>query len=630
LVEVTDVEAQTQLKYCGGECQAEAAEPKKESQPLSPLVRGLLKKSVKDVLKTTETHMVSMTDFLKDILTIKLKSELLNFETQLMDTLQQPEASSPVNMHVLTKKAAELMNELKKVRTTQKMQIIEVTTETNQDEILNSFYDAITKVLERIPKHTKTASPFIRVEEQEDKEESEEDEDEEEDREDEEEDREDGPGQEHVQAGSKKQRPSNTTFSEFKLGRNRIAGKISSLKDLQHSITSHGLMQKVLNTPVHKLKNVMIKKMLLKLIGSLYEEKLRDANPFKLNDMRTFVYNSLKNKYGLDKVAETKFRQIVSSCIKFKSVFRIKNFGRFFGLYEPFERDDLETYLRTLDSVQKLLGRDWHPAYQEEVVWVPLASAVEAVAAASFDNLPQSYMEHIKLRLEDMKSFDMKTKAYNVQLELFLMVVVDSRNCFKVSAENFTRAIFDAADINGDGYISTDELNFVLKCIAMRPFEDQEVRRIFKENADITLTNSEGEFKALTFENFALVSRKYQMFSTESRDRFLGVTSALGVTSQLEDIQANLKANISQMEWRHTLSPQYEVNEAEISSRLKSLKKKILLNDNPEMLLLAYRFNDFESKLVAVDFEIESLLPTLKAISIPFVFPKSPRRLQLD
>jgi hypothetical protein len=624
LVEVANAETQTLLKYCGGECHAEVAMPK--SQPESPLVRGLLEKSVKDALETTETHMVSMTDFLKDILAIKLKREVLDFEAKLMDTLQQPEASSPANMAALTKQTADLISALKKVRTTQKMLIFEVTTESNQDKILNSFYDALTKVLKRIPKHTETASTLTKIDEQiDDKEGSEEDEEEEE-----EEGREDGPGQELVQAGSKKQRPRITLFSEFKLGRSRIAGKISSLTDFQRSIVSHGMMQKVLNTPVHKLKNVMIKKMLLKVIGGLYEEKLKDPNPFKLNDMTTFVYNSLNNKYGLGRVAETKFRQIVSSCIKFKSVFRIKNFGRFFGLYEPFEREDLETYLRTLDAVLKLLGRDWRPAYQEEVVWIPHSSAVEAVAAACLDNLPPSVMEHIKLRLEDMKSFDMKTRAYNVQLEPFLMLVVDCRNRFKANAENFTQVIFDAADINGDGYISTYDLNFLLKCIATRPFEDHEVRRIFKENADITLTSSEGEFKGLTFENFASISRKYEMFSAESRDRFLGVTSALGVDSQLEDIKANLEANISQIEWRHTLSPKYNANEAEISCRLKSLKEKILQNDNPEMLLLAYKLNDFESRLVAIDFEIEGLLPSLKAISIPFVFPKSPRRLQLE
>lgn len=170
----------------------------------------------------------------------------------------------------------------------------------------------------------------------------------------------------------------------------------------------------------------------------------------------------------------------------------------------------------------------------------------------------------------------------------------------------------------------------MLKCITTRPFEDEEVEQIFKENADITLTNANGKFTALTYENFAVTSRKHQMFSVEATNRFMGVESAASVQNQLTAIKANLDYNIAQLEWRYSLGPNFSANEDEIVSRLEALKEKIEANENPEMLLLAYKLTSFESKQVAVDAEVELLLPTLKAITIPIELPKSPRRLHLE
>jgi hypothetical protein len=618
LVQLEEAETQTSVEITGGECYHEAVEkPAQAAEGVS--TRGLKKMyegAVMDAMETTEHHMMSMTDFLKDFMSTKLNSQILQFEAKLMDALQQPEASHDDLIAVKAKRAAVLVSALKDVSTRQDLKHIEVKSELSHEEILSSFYDNITTALQPVPKHDSSRDLEEALQEG-----------------DEDIDKEDAENwtEGHESKRVKKRVVKTTSVVEFKLGKNRITQKLVTAK-LPSIAPAQGLMQRVLSTPVHRLKNVMVKRMLLKTVGLLYEElilHLTDIDSGKVPDFKTFVYESLKHRYGLNKVAETKFTQVLSSCIKFKSSARIRNFSRFLGLYEPFDNDDLEMYLKTLETVQRVAGKDWHPAYHDEEVMIPMNLATEAISAINYEDLPLGSAEQLRKRLEETKTTDSKGKA--VQLEFLLMSLVEQRLNLKAESARFAKIVFDAADvrprqINGDGCISLPELEFLLKCIGSKTFKRSEVRRIFRENADVTLTSVEGS-SALTYENFASTSKKYQLFSNEAKNHFLGVTSTHSVVSQLNAIKSNLDYNLRQIERRYAQGPTLAGEEIRIASRLDVLRHKILSKDAPEMLLLAYKLIDYESKLVAVDAELERVMPVLGAIAAPAGQTESPRSL---
>ena len=109
------------------------------------------------------------------------------------------------------------------------------------------------------------------------------------------------------------------------------------------------LTQKVLNTPSQKLKVIMIKKILLKTIESFYEIRMKKMNEGdKKQELGQLIIDHYYNRYGMPKVVESKFTQLLSSCIKYQSIKRVQLFGRFLKLFKNISVEDLIFYL---DSV---------------------------------------------------------------------------------------------------------------------------------------------------------------------------------------------------------------------------------------------------------------------------------------
>ena len=64
-----------------------------------------------------------------------------------------------------------------------------------------------------------------------------------------------------------------------------------------------------------------------------------------------YVYDYMNFKYGLKQVAEKKFTQLLISCRKNKSIFRINLFARFLELYDDLPPTALGIYLNVADQV---------------------------------------------------------------------------------------------------------------------------------------------------------------------------------------------------------------------------------------------------------------------------------------
>lgn len=93
-------------------------------------------------------------------------------------------------------------------------------------------------------------------------------------------------------------------------------------------------VRRVTNIPVHKLRKIMFKKMLLKLISSFYESVIIE----EINEeFSIYVYKKLVKKFIMIKAADNRYEYMLNSCIKYKYIPRVRLFGRLLQLYQPFD-----------------------------------------------------------------------------------------------------------------------------------------------------------------------------------------------------------------------------------------------------------------------------------------------------
>lgn len=62
-----------------------------------------------------------------------------------------------------------------------------------------------------------------------------------------------------------------------------------------------------------------------------------------------FVLESLVKKFVMRKAATNRFVHLLSSCMKYKFIQRVKLFGRFIGVYDKLSHEDFQAYLDFLN-----------------------------------------------------------------------------------------------------------------------------------------------------------------------------------------------------------------------------------------------------------------------------------------
>ena len=152
----------------------------------------------------------------------------------------------------------------------------------------------------------------------------------------------------------------------------------------------------------------MVKKMVLKMITSLYSERLALSRALESNrsiEFASFIYDFNMKKYGLKKVSEQKFTQLVASCIKHNECLRINIFGRFLGLYQPLDNDSLNLYLDCLDYLDKKnnVGMPIPSNDYDEKVFIPIQRALDCAKYIFESKLSVDEYFAFKFQIESQK-----------------------------------------------------------------------------------------------------------------------------------------------------------------------------------------------------------------------------------
>lgn len=214
---------------------------------------------------------------------------------------------------------------------------------------------------------------------------------------------------------------------------------------------AEALTRKIRSTSTDKLHNIMMKKILLNLITSIYQERidLARSNPQISNtDFCNFVWDSLTKRYGVLNVVKRKYNLILSTCMKYASISRINLFGRFLKLYDGLDTQDLNICMQCIEYVNN--GSIVRNAIDySEVVLVSYNRVLEA-----FKNYLQpilSPQDYIKLvhKLNMIKATDnIQGNEESVSIDLALQCGMNILRKKKDEDLQFIRDIYDSGDVS--------------------------------------------------------------------------------------------------------------------------------------------------------------------------------------
>mmetsp|Transcript_6661 Transcript_6661/g.11762 ORF Transcript_6661/g.11762 Transcript_6661/m.11762 type:complete len:709 (+) Transcript_6661:129-2255(+) len=362
------------------------------------------------------------------------------------------------------------------------------------------------------------------------------------------------------------------------------------------------LVQRVLSTPVHSIKNVTIKKMLLRMVSAFYAEKLQlfKENPDSSMDMAHFVYEQCLQKYGFKKAAEQKFTQIVGSCLKFRECLRVETFGRFMNLYDPLDQGAERIYLRGLEMLQNnKSGKDSPWVDYEEVHLSPFKRAEDCLKVLYEGTQNYSSLQATlqKMKLDDPSG---SNKQGVIEAEHFLRFLLEAYNSDKSRVRLYVKRVFEAADLNGDSFLEYNEYQLLVKYLSPR----DQARELFDTFSDI---HTEDGLEAITFENFfQLVKTHPDIFPEDQLYQFAGLNSDSDAEDKLEEVRQKLNYTIKQLQWRW---PEIDMETVDC------LTVKILQPDDPFAVWLGLRLLEEESKEYKIERETDELLPELSFLA---------------
>ena len=371
---------------------------------------------------------------------------------------------------------------------------------------------------------------------------------------------------------------------------------------------SLALLQKITSTPIHKLKHVMFKKMLLKLILFAYDEKLRDKS--LCENFSEFVYTSLLKKYIMKKAAEYKYHHLLASCVKYKSIIRVRVFGRFLGLYNAFDNEDLTFYMECFEYLQNSPSGSYQSLQETtEAIYIPYVRCVECIKFYE-KHLSKNGVAVLRMKLDKMRRNDQINRLGVVNLDEFLEQIVETYNDFNKTTKNYMKSIYEATDLNDDGYLQYKEFELLLRYISHVQYDIKLISSLFEEYSENFLSEEDEQVKAISFENLCEMNKVHKIFMPNCIKNFTGVSNIEEAVIALEPVQNNLEEILNEFMWRFSNSQVWEDHMDELVLLIKSTKEKIESKNNPEIAILAYKLIDLESKRVLIEEKLFELVPS--------------------
>ena len=407
--------------------------------------------------------------------------------------------------------------------------------------------------------------------------------------------------------------------------RHKIWGVIQESRLKKNSEITALIVQKIKNTPQHKLKKILVKKILLKFITQFYESKQQkrsiDLEGSKKQELSQHVLEVLSNKYGPGKIAESKFAQISSTCIKYKHIKRVKLFGRFLKLFDEFDNEDLETFLDFQSFLKNSTNKEYINAEYSDQFLISYEKAIDLFKSQLLQKISDSERKSIKLWIESNKFTDSLYRSQVIDQDTYLEFILEINHSKKYAKVNFLRCIYEAADVmfmqlNDDGYLQKVEFELLARHMAVGDLAEGFTTEVFNEFAETFTDEDEVAVQALSFENFAMMSGTYDIFSIESMQSFSKVTHSQGAIWHIKQVAPHINNILGEIRWRLSKRPNWKDYMNEYDLVLTVIKNKVINQKNPESVWIALRLLQEESKHICIESALRSFLPCVDSLVI--------------
>lgn len=377
-----------------------------------------------------------------------------------------------------------------------------------------------------------------------------------------------------------------------------------------YEIESTMMIRKIGMIPAFRLKHAMFKKMLLKLITNFYEERSKDL--ISKVDFGLSVFASLMKKYMMKKAATNRFKHLLSSCMKYKHISRVRLFGRFIGLYGFLDLNDLNLYLNSLPNLKaSLQGKIFVNFDNAERHFTLYSRCVESIKLMS-KSLPEVEVAELSSKLEHIKIFDKATKTVYVDIDEFLELVIEKYHMHKNENYNFLKFIYEAGDVryiqlNEDGYLQIQEFELLIKHLSTISLA--EGRRLFQSFSETFLSEDDYEVKAISLENLFELNLQHKIFSSEKVFQLTKVKTVEEAETMLKNSHEDLEFRLNEIQWRLSESKEMGQYQEEFSMLLETLRLKVYSCDNPKSVWLCLRLLEEESIRLLIQDRLHELMP---------------------
>ncbi|TNV87114.1 hypothetical protein FGO68_gene8085 [Halteria grandinella] len=238
-----------------------------------------------------------------------------------------------------------------------------------------------------------------------------------------------------------------------------------------------------------------------------------------------WVYDSFMQKYGLKNVAERKFVQLISSCITYKNLLpRIQLFGRFFEVYDDLPTSDYNRYLKLMQMFTTQI-LNFRFDENTEITLLPLTRAIDYFKFKFDSKMVPHIFQHKLHAIEKKKKVvtmeDVKLQKHlkgvreAIDFDWFAQHILDTYIFLQEDREMHIRDLFLALDVSNTGNITLQQFEMAMKVFHYK--SAKYTRRLFEE---YTLTNIEGNTaggatvqQTMTMEQFGTLALERELFT---------------------------------------------------------------------------------------------------------------------
>ena len=286
------------------------------------------------------------------------------------------------------------------------------------------------------------------------------------------------------------------------------------------------IINKLKSLRITTFNNYMSLKQVLKMITQVYEERLiknQEIPTINEEELGNFTFKIFQsNMKGAKNIALQKFVIFLLSLKKYLNTVRVNLFTKFLGLNESFQYnlDEFNRYIDILQFIQKSkLGAAIVNGESDTRHFVTFLRVLDYAKLFSENKFGFEEYDQFKKELESLKEYNPKNiEDYDlIDIDLFSIKILTKYREVCNYTKQYVINAFKAADLDSDHTCSFKEFNLLYKYIEFEKYDEEFVKFIFEQNADVT---NEAE-KALSFDKFTIICVEYGLFSDAKQDLFL-------------------------------------------------------------------------------------------------------------